>query len=84
MTMYKSISEECPHLVKEWDYKKNSPLLPTDVRKFSNKRVWWKCRLGHSWQAPVSRRTGGSGCPYCSGNLVWVPFSISSTNYRLD
>ena len=22
MTMYKSSSEECPHLVKEWDYKK--------------------------------------------------------------
>lgn len=81
MTMYKSISEECPHLVKEWDYKKNSPLLPTDVRKFSNKRVWWKCRLGHSWQAPVSRRTGGSGCPYCSGNLVWVGFNDLLTTH---
>lgn len=81
MADYKTIDIECPHLLKEWDYKKNSPLLPTDVRKYSNKRVWWKCKFGHSWQAPISRRTGGSGCPYCTGNLVWLGFNDLATTH---
>ena len=31
----------------------------------SNKKVWWKCELGHSWQASISHRTAGTGCPHC-------------------
>jgi len=32
-------------------------------------RVWWHCGKGHSWQAKVSNRSNGAGCPYCSGRL---------------
>lgn len=34
----------------------------------SGRRVWWRCTHGHEWQAPVDRRTAGSGCPYCAGS----------------
>ena len=33
----------------------------------SDKKVWWKCSKGHEWQASISHRSQGRGCPYCSG-----------------
>ena len=36
----------------------------------SAKRVWWKCSKGHEWQACLSHRNKGSGCPYCSGRYA--------------
>ena len=36
-TMYPLISEN-------WDYVKNSPLLPTQVMPKSHKTVWWTCK----------------------------------------
>jgi hypothetical protein len=27
----------------------------------------WACNSGHTWSAPLSNRTQGSGCPYCTG-----------------
>jgi hypothetical protein len=53
-----------PDLAKEadgWD--------PTTFKQFSNKRVRWKCQLGHSWDATIGSRVQGSGCPLCSGRV---------------
>ncbi len=36
----------------------------------SDKKVWWKCSKGHEWQASISHRSQGSGCPYCSGRYA--------------
>lgn len=55
-----------PELMKEWDYKKNST-DPKTLKKASNKKIWWRCSKGHSWQAQVSCRARGTGCPYCAG-----------------
>ena len=54
-----------PHLAKEWNYKKNTSLLPVNVMPNSNKKVWWKCNKGHEWQAMISSRNIGRGCPEC-------------------
>ena len=57
-------------LIREWDYDKNNNLTPEMVSYKSNKKVWWKCCNGHSWQAPVSSRTNlNANCPYCSGRM---------------
>lgn len=53
-------------LASEWNYKKNEPLKPSEVMYESNKKVWWMCSKGHEWQAKISARSRGSGCPYCS------------------
>mmetsp|Transcript_17140 Transcript_17140/g.28194 ORF Transcript_17140/g.28194 Transcript_17140/m.28194 type:complete len:377 (-) Transcript_17140:345-1475(-) len=31
--------------------------------------VWWRCKLNssHEWEAKVSARVRGGGCPYCAG-----------------
>lgn len=54
-----------PPLLDEWDYEKNKPLLPDYFSRGSNQKVWWKCKNGHSWQAQISNRCNGSGCPKC-------------------
>lgn len=61
------ISTTDPAIATEWDYEKNGELKPTQVSRSSNKKVWWKCSCGHSWQAIIANRTKGIGCPYCSG-----------------
>ena len=54
-----------PTLAKEWHYEKNNGLTPIDVKPNSQKKVWWKCQKGHEWQATISNRNRGSGCPVC-------------------
>lgn len=58
-----------PNLAKEWDVIKNSPLIPEHIAAHSNKKYWWKCEGGHSWEATPNNRSNGFGCPYCSGRL---------------
>ena len=64
-----------PELLKYWDYEKNGDLLPTMVRKWQKLSVWWKGDCGHSWQAAISNRVNGRGCPFCSGRRVLKGFN---------
>ena len=56
-----------PDLAAEWHPDKNGDLSPTQITAGTSKKVWWMCRLGHEWEAAVSSRNKGSGCPYCTG-----------------
>ena len=58
-----------PLLVEEWDYEKNTGILPTEISKGSEKKVWWKCSRGHSWNAAIYSRVSGVGCPHCANEL---------------
>lgn len=55
-----------PALAAEWHPVKNGRLTPKDVVPGSNKKAWWQCAHGHEWEAAISSRVRGSGCPYCS------------------
>ena len=46
---------DVPELIVQWDFEKNT-LLPTEVTTGSHKKVWWKCKLGHSWEARIDSR----------------------------
>ncbi|MDD3230589.1 MAG: zinc-ribbon domain-containing protein [Oscillospiraceae bacterium] len=61
-----------PQIADEWDWDKNR-ILPTTVTPGSNRRVWWKCSVGHSWRSEVAGRVGGRGCPYCVGKVQYKP-----------
>lgn len=51
----------------------------------SHKKLWWLCNLGHHWEAMVSNRTKGRGCPYCAGKKVWVGFNdLPTTHFMLS
>ena len=56
-----------PEISKEWDYEKNGDLKPNQVTSKTMKKVWWKCKLEHSWYCRVQDRTQKkSQCPKCS------------------
>ena len=63
-------SQNRPELVSQWDAEGNGALLPGTVSSGSDRKVWWRCEAGHTWQARVSARAlMGRGCPYCAGQL---------------
>ena len=69
-----------PDMAAEWDYARNGALTPQAVTLGSHKKVWWKCSLGHEWEAPVHNRTQNSiGCPYCTGRYVMPGFNDLAT-----
>ena len=66
---YNDLKSQAPELAKEWDYEKNGDLLPEMFTKFSHKKVWWKCKNGHSWITSVYNRQK-TNCPYCNGRVA--------------
>ena len=89
-----------PSLAGEWDYKLNIGLTPSDVTANSGKNVWWHLqydipndymvenlrgkRVDFRWQAAVSDRNNGNGCPFLAGKAVWPGFNdLRTTNPEL-
>ena len=62
---YNDLQTINPILAKEWNDEKNNGLTPSDVMPNSNKNAWWKCSVGHEWQAVIASRNRGRGCPQC-------------------
>lgn len=61
-----SLEAASPFLAKEWNIARNAPLLPSQVTKSSNIKVWWICSIcGNEWQATINHRFNGRGCPNC-------------------
>jgi hypothetical protein len=54
-----------PKLAEQWHPSKNSSLTPEKVTAKSSKKIWWLCPQGHEWQAVISVRSNGAGCPEC-------------------
>lgn len=60
------LKSKFPLIAAEWDYDLNE-FGPEDVLPGSNKKVHWKCKHGHKWEAIINNRTSkNSGCPYCN------------------
>ena len=63
----RSLAVRFPALATEWHPTKNGKLQPDSVAAGTGRKVWWRCRKGHAWQATVASRTGlGTGCPHCN------------------
>lgn len=78
---YNDLNTTNPIIAKEWCYKRNDGLKPTDYTSGSQKMVWWKCSKGHEWKASIHSRTSGRGCPYCSNNNVLEGYNdLATTN----
>lgn len=78
-----SLQTRKPKLALQWHPTRNSPLTPRDVTVFSNRKVWWICGKGHEWQAVISNRSLGTGCPYCAGHKVHRQNCLSAVNPAL-
>ena len=76
---YNDLSTTMPSLAQEWHPTKNGELEPTCVTSGSDKKVWWLCKKGHEWEAVISSRKAGSGCPYCANQKVLVGYNDLAT-----
>ncbi len=58
-----------PELARQWHPAKTEA-WPHDVMAGTRRKVWWRCDRGHEWQAAVSSRAVGTGCPVCAGKTA--------------
>lgn len=75
---FNDLESQFPEVAAEWS-EKNYPLMPSEVSAFANRKVWWKCALGHEWNTLISTRFYGSKCPYCSGIKLLKGFNDFAT-----
>ncbi len=69
-----------PDLAAQWHPTRNGILTPETLTPNSNKKVWWRCPLGHDYPASVGARTvSGAGCPYCANRKVLPGFNDLAT-----
>jgi DNA-directed RNA polymerase subunit RPC12/RpoP len=74
-----SLASRAPELAREWHPKKNGKLTPLTVVAGSERKVWWRCRRGHEWQATVAgRAVAGRNCPMCAGQVVTRETSLGA------
>jgi len=73
-----------PKLAKKWHPTKNGNLTPIDVTPCSARKVWWICNNNHEWSVKISRRSYGTGCPYCAGQSVCQDNCLQTKNPELS
>lgn len=56
-----------PWLLDEFDQEKHPGVDFRSIGRGSDKKYFWRCKEGHTWDAAASSRAAGQGCPYCSG-----------------
>ena len=81
----KSLARLYPEIASEWDYSKNSPLIPEMIPAFMNEKFYFICKNGHSYEAMISKRTTrNDSCPICSGHRVQKNYNdLATTNPEL-
>jgi DNA-directed RNA polymerase subunit RPC12/RpoP len=78
-----ALATRSPSVARQWDRVRNGKARPQTISASSHKKYWWRCRRGHVWEAAVSSRTKGHGCPYCSGRLITKEKSLASVAPKL-
>ena len=86
------VSELClavtdPDLANQWHPEKNGTRTPETVRPASTKIYWWRCELGHEFQAsPVYRTRMIRNCPGCQEkwNITKIRHFVRSLQKHLD
>ena len=84
-----------PELAKQWHPIKNGGLKPTQITANSRRKAWWLLaydvpmdysvedlrgkHFDFEWQAVISSRNSGIGCPYLNGHAVWKGFNDLQT-----
>ena len=76
------------NLISEWH--PDNEITPFEVLPYSHTEVKWKCHDGkwpdgtpaedHVWNAKVSDRSRGRGCPFCHGDAVCESNSLPTTH----
>ena len=67
---FNDLESQFPEIALELHPTKNHHINPSKIAAFSNKKVWWSCKMcKKEWFMRIYLRTGmGVGCPECSKN----------------
>jgi len=78
--------ETNPELLSEFHETLNEDISLDKLTKGSDQKIWWKCNVAsdHIWQASVSSRVRGTGCPCCSGKKFVFSKSLAFCNEHLS
>lgn len=79
----KSLAAIFPEVAAEWHPTKNGTRTPETTYPKSGASVWWyRESCGHSWEAPVEKRTTrGYGCSVCSNYYIVIGVNDIPTRY---
>ncbi|MER2511615.1 MAG: zinc-ribbon domain-containing protein, partial [Nitrosomonas ureae] len=59
-----SLADKHSEIAAQWAYDLNAPLSPEHFRPQANKKVWWRCKEGHTWRTTLNIRVHQrTGCP---------------------
>ena len=70
-----------PDIARQWHPTLNGNLRPNQIAAHSNRKVYWLCDKGHSFDASPDRRVRGDGCPYCSNKRLLIGFNDLATTH---
>ena len=71
-----------PEILEFWDYEKNS-ILPSECYLWRNKKFWWKCDEGHTWEdTPYAVRKNQNPCPICGGRKLLSGYNDFATIHK--
>ena len=75
------LASHYPELAAQWHPTKNHKVLPSEVLPHSTRKIWWVCDKGHEWQAQITARVNGSGCPICANRQVLTGYNDFAAAY---
>lgn len=79
---FNDLSTTNPEQVKEWAYERNLPVTPEMVVAGSNRKFFWRCKVGHEFEMSVWDKVGRQrGCKYCQGRDILPGFNDFKTLY---
>ncbi len=70
-----------PDIARQWHPTLNGNLRPNQIAAHSNRKVYWLCDKGHSFDASPDKRVRGDGCPYCSNRKLLAGYNDLETTF---
>lgn len=75
-TKYHNFKKSYPVIARDWSIRNKKG--PDQYTPKSGQKVWWTCKKGHEWEAVISSRANGTGCPKCNGQEITPERSLQS------
>ena len=64
-----------PEIAKQWHPTANGNLKPSDIAARSNKKYFWLCEKGHTYDATADKRVCGNSCSFCANKRILLGFN---------
>lgn len=78
---YNDLASTHNSVLNEWDWDKNT-MLPTEITAGSNKKAWFICSKGHSYETKVYLKVlKNHQCPYCSNQRLLRGYNDLATTH---